>query len=155
MKKGDEKKETQEKKKRPYTPAKPEDEKEKEIKKRDNREKRPFMQVDKSGDILSNFLSNFLKQLKNPTSTGLGKLLAKLGGIKIKENEKEPLKPSDLIGPVKTVFRFVNNSPGSVETPNQNKSLSQRTSQSNNTTVQQSQDREQAVSKPRKPKLGM
>jgi hypothetical protein len=81
--------------------------------------------------------------------------LAKLGGIKIKENEKEPLKPSDLIGPVKTVFRYVNNSPRAVETPNQNKSLSQRTSQSNNTTVKQSKDKEQTINKPRKPKLGM
>nr|WP_315167150.1 hypothetical protein [uncultured Flavobacterium sp.] len=104
MKKGDEKKEVQEKKKRPFTPPKPEDEKEKEIKKGNQREKKPFMQVDKSGDVISNFLSNFLRQLKNPTSSGLGKLLSKLLFIKIKENEKEPVKPSDLIGPVKRFF---------------------------------------------------
>jgi hypothetical protein len=155
MKKGDEKKEAQEKKKRPFTPPKPEDEKKKEIKKGNQREKRPFMQVDKSGDVISNFLSNFLKQLKNPTSSGLGKLLGRLLLIRIKENEKEPAKPSDLIGPAKTVFRRVNNPEVAVESPSQNKSLSQRTSQSNNTEVKQSQDKEQEISRPRKPKLGM
>jgi hypothetical protein len=155
MKKRDEKKEVREKKKRPFTPPKPEDEKKKEIKKGNQREKRPFMQVDKSGDVISNFLSNFVKQFKNPTSSGLGKLLGRLLFIRIKENEKEPVKPSDLIGPVKTVFRHVNNPEGAVESPNHNKSLSQRTSQSKNTGVNQSQDKEQEISRPRKPRLGM
>lgn len=105
------------------------------------------MQVDKSGDVTFNFLSNLLRQLKNPTKSELGKLLGRLLFIKIKENEKEPQKPSDLIDPVKTVFCHVNNSEGAVESPNQNKSLSQRTSQSNNTALNQSQDKEQAINK--------
>jgi hypothetical protein len=113
------------------------------------------MQVDKSGDVIFNFLSNFLRQLKNPTKSELGKLLGRLLFIKIKENEKEPQKPSDLIGPVKTVFCHVNNPEGAVESRNQNKSLSQRTSQSNNTAPNPSQDKEQAINKSRKPKLGM
>lgn len=155
MKKGDEKKEVQQKKKKPYAPPKPQDERKEEIKKEKDREKRPFMQVDKSGDMLSNFLSNFLKQLKNPTSTGLGKLLVKLAGLKVRENGKEPVRPSDIMGPVKTVFRPVSDSPGAVGAPSQNKSLRQRTSQSNNTAVKQSQDKEQAINKPRRLKLGM
>jgi hypothetical protein len=113
------------------------------------------MQVDKSGDVIFNFLSNFLRQLKNPTKSELGKLLGRLLFIRIKENEKEPVKPSDLIGPAKTVFRHVNNPEGAVNSPNQNKSLSQRTSLFNNTAVNQSQDKEQEISRPRKPKLGM
>ncbi|MFW0740003.1 hypothetical protein [Flavobacterium sp. T12S277] len=138
MKKEDAKKELQENKKRPLTPPKPEGEKKKEIKKGNQSEKRPFMQVDKSGDVIFNFLSNFLRQLKNPTKSELGKLLGRLLFIKIEENEKEPQKPSDLIGPVKTVFCHVNNPEGAVESPSQNKSLSQRTSQSNNTALNQS-----------------
>ncbi|RUT68181.1 hypothetical protein D0817_22935 [Flavobacterium cupreum] len=130
-------------------------EKRKEIKKTKQTEKRPFMQVDKSGDVISNFLSNFLRQLKNPTRSGLGKLLGRLLFIRIKENQKEPQKPSNLIGPVKTVFRRVNNPEGAVESPSQNKSLSQHTSQYNNTAVKQSQDKEQEISKPRKTKLEM
>ncbi len=71
------------------------------------------MQVDRGGNILTNFFSNFLRQFKNPTKTGLGRLLDKLLAIKIEESEKKPAqkpeKSLDIMGSVKTVFRYVNN----------------------------------------------
>lgn len=155
MEKSIDKEQTQEKKKKPFTSPPPEDEKKKEIYKEKNREQRPFMQVDKSGDLLSNFFSNFMRQFKNPTGSGLGKLLSKLLGSKIKKNENEALKPTDLIGAPKTVFRHVNVAPGTGEAANQNKSQGQRTSQSNAATIRPEQDKQQEVNKPRKPKLGM
>lgn len=154
MKKGDEKKEAKDKKKRPYTPPRPENEKKKnEIKKRKDRERKPFIQVDKSGDVISNFLSNFLKQFKNPTTSGLGKLLGKLLVVKIKENEKEPLKPSDIMGPVKTVFNFRKIESVQDATLDQKRPVSLSIHQSNN--IRQVQGAKQEEIKPRKPRMGM
>jgi hypothetical protein len=156
MKKINDKKEAQEKKKRPYTPPRPEEEKKKEkIKKGNDKEQKPFIQIDRGGNIFTNFFSNFLKQLKNPKSTGLSGLLGKLLVIKIKESEKEPVKPSDIMGPVKTDFRYVGHTTATVDTPRQNKSLSQNTSLSNNTVAKPEQDNELIIPKSRKPRLGM
>ena len=76
----------------------------KEIKKDDQKKKQkmPFMQVDKNGDILSNFFSNFLSQFKNQEGKSLFGLLGGLLGLapKPKDEEKQLSKPSDIMGPV-------------------------------------------------------
>lgn len=42
--------------------------------------KKPFVQVDRSDDRLSNFLDNFIRQFRNPIGGGLRELLGKLFG---------------------------------------------------------------------------
>lgn len=58
------------------------------------------MQVDKGGDIFSNFLSNFLRQFKNQEGKSL---LGLLGGLlrfetKPRPKPQQPVKPSDIMG---------------------------------------------------------
>jgi len=76
----------------------------KEIEKDDRRKKQkiPFMQVDKNGDILSNFLSNFMRQFKNQEGKSLFGLLGGLLRVaqKPQPEQKQPAKPSDIMGPV-------------------------------------------------------
>jgi hypothetical protein len=158
MKKDKRKNKELEKKKKPFIPPKPEEEKKKEIKKNDDRKKIPFMQVDRGGNIFTNFFSNFLRQFKNPTKIGLGRVLDKLLVIKIEESkkkpEKKPEKPLDLIGPVKTVFRYVNNS-GNNLSPSEKESLRQRTNQPLNIGIKTEQSKDEEVNKPRKTRLGL
>ncbi|KFF16557.1 hypothetical protein [Flavobacterium hydatis] len=155
MKKDKHKEKTEKKKKKPI-PHRPEEEKKKKIKK-DNKRKAPFMQVDRGGNIFTNFFSNFLRQLKNPTNTGLGRLLDKLLFIKIKENENKPAeKPEklpDIMGPVKTVLRYIDNSGNNNLTPSEKESLRQRTNQSVN--IKPEQRNEEIINEPRKPRLRM
>jgi hypothetical protein len=158
MKKDKHKNKEQKKKKKPFISPKPEEEKKKEIKKK-NKKEIPFMQVDRGGNIFTNFFSNFLKQFKNPTKTGLGRLLDKLLVIKIKENEKKPAekpeKPLDIIGSVKTVFRYVNNNSRDNLTPSEKESLRQRTNQPLNIGVKTEQSKDEELNKPRKTRLGI
>ena len=111
------------------------------------------------GNILTNFFSNFLKQFKNPTKIGLSKLLGKLLVIKIKESEKKPVqkpeKPLDIMGSVKTVFRYVNNDSRNNLTPNEKESLRQRTNQPVNIGVKMEQSKDEELNKPRKTRLGI
>ncbi|MFH7004217.1 hypothetical protein [Flavobacterium bizetiae] len=156
MKKDKHKEKTEKKKKKPI-PHRPEEEKKKEIKK-DNRTKAPFMQVDRGGDILSNFFSNFLRQLKNPRKTGLGRLLGKLVFVKIEEGQKKPAqkpeKPLDIMGPVKTVFNHLSNSGNSLS-PSEKESLRQRQNQPVNIPVKTQHSQDEELNKPRKTRLGM
>ena len=156
MKKDKHKDKTEKKKKKPI-PHRPEEEKKKKMKK-DNRTKTPFMQVDRGGNIFTNFFSNFLRQLKNPTNTGLGRLLDKLLVIKIKESEKKPAenpeKPLDIIGPVKTVFRHVSNS-GNNLSPSEKESLRQRQNQPLNIGIKTQQSKDEELNQPRKNRLGI
>ncbi|WP_163411251.1 hypothetical protein [Flavobacterium ajazii] len=158
MKKDKHRDKAEKKKKKPFIPPKPEEEKKKKIKKRDNKTKTPFIQVDRGGNILTNFFSNFLRQLKNPTNTGLGRLLDKLLVIKIEESQKKPAqkpeKPVDIIGPVKTVFRHVGNS-GNNLSPSEKESLRQRQNQPINIPVKPEQSKDEELNKPRKTRLGM
>lgn len=48
-----------------------------------------FMKVDKQGDLFSNFLSNFLSQLKNPTNFSFFKVAAPLAITTAKEIQKQ------------------------------------------------------------------
>jgi hypothetical protein len=84
----------------------------------------------------------------------MGRLLDKLLVIKIEESKKKPEKPLDLIGPVKTVFRYVNNS-GNNLTPSEKESMRQRTNQPVDNTIKTIQSKEEDVNKQRKPRLGM
>lgn len=76
----------------------------KEIKKDDQKKKQkiPFMQVDKGGDIVSNFLSNFIRQFKNQEGKSLFGLLGGLLRLAAKSQpgQKQPAKPSHIMGPV-------------------------------------------------------
>ena len=147
------------KKKKPLLTPKPEEEKKRKIKKKDDRKKIPFIQVDRGGNILTNFFSNFLKQFKSTTKTGLGKMLDKLLVIKIKESEKKPVqkseKPLDIMGSVKTVFRYVNNDSRNNLTPSEKESLRQRTNQPLNISVKTEQSKDEELNKPRKTRLGI
>ena len=158
MKKDKHKNKEQKKKKNPLLTLKPEEEKKREIKKK-NKNKIPFMQVDRGGNILTNFFSNFLRQFKNPTKTGLGRLLDKLLAIKIEESEKKPAqkpeKPLDIMGSVKTVFRYVNNNSTDNLTPSEKESLRQRTNQPLNINIKTQQSNDEEVNKPRKTRLGI
>ena len=146
------------KKKKPLLTPKPEEEKKREIKKK-NKNKIPFMQVDRGGNILTNFFSNFLRQFKNPTKTGLGRLLDKLLAIKIEESEKKPAqkpeKPLDIMGSVKTVFRYVNNNNRDNLTPSEKESLRQRTNQPLNIGIKTQQSKDEELNQPRKNRLGI
>lgn len=159
MKKDKHKDKAPKKKKKPLLTPKPEEEKKREIKKMDDRKKIPFVQVDRGGNILTNFFSNFLKQFKSPTKTGLGKMLDKLLVIKIKESEKKPVqkseKPLDIMGSVKTVFRYVNNDSRNNLTPSEKESLRQRTNQPLNIGVKMVQSKDEELNKPRKTRLGI
>jgi|GEM_PF-5811469 len=74
----------------------------KEIKKDDQKKKSktPFMQVDKGGDIVSNFFSNFMRQFRNRENKGLMQLLGRLWPFTPKP-KSQPLQPSDIMGPAK------------------------------------------------------
>ena len=158
MKKDKHKNKEQKKKKKPLIQPKPEEERKKEIKKK-NKKKIPFMQVDRGGNILTNFFSNFLRQFKNPTKTGLGRLLDKLLAIKIEESEKKPAqkpeKPLDIMGSVKTVFRYVNNNSTDNLTPSEKESLRQRTNQPLNIGIKTQQSKDEELNQPRKNRLGI
>jgi len=60
------------------------------------------MQVDKGGDIVSNFLSNFIRQFKNQEGKSLFGFLGSLLGLapKPKDEQKQLSKPFDIMGPV-------------------------------------------------------
>lgn len=113
---------------------KPEKEqKTKQTAKKDIRQKKPFIELDRGGNIFTNFFSNFFRQLKNPSETGIGRMLAKFQVIKIdekdKKNAQKPFEPADIIGPVKTVLRHVNAGSTNNLSPAEKESLRQRTNQ--------------------------
>jgi hypothetical protein len=74
-----------------------------EIDDRKKKQKIPFMQVDKGGDIFSNFLSNFLRQFKNQEGNSLLGLLGSLLRLKLRPQPKQlqSANPSDIMGPIK------------------------------------------------------
>ena len=71
-----------------------------EIDDRKKKQKIPFIQVDKGGDIFSNFLSNFLRQFKNQEGNSLLGLLGSLLrlGPKLQPMPQQLAKPSDIMG---------------------------------------------------------
>lgn len=137
---------------------KTEKEQKKEIKKKRNKGKIPLMQLDRGGNIISNFFSNFFKQLKNPTKTWMDKLLEKMRVIKIDESEKKSAqkteKPLDIMGSVKTVFGHVNNS-GNNLSPSEKESLRQRTNQPLVKAVKRELSNGEEENKARKTRLGI
>ncbi|MFD2938515.1 hypothetical protein [Flavobacterium notoginsengisoli] len=113
---------------------KPEEEgKKRETAKKGIRQRNPLIELDRGGNIFTNFFSNFFRQLRNPTNTGASRLLAKMLTVKIDEKDKKdaekPLKPVDIMGQVKTVLRHVNNSNSDNISPAEKESLRQRTNQ--------------------------
>lgn len=53
-----------------------------------------FMRVDKQGDVFSNFFSNFISQLKNPTNFSFFKVILDEADLKAKEMQKQVDKPT-------------------------------------------------------------
>ena len=122
----------------------------------DKKEDKPFVQVDKNGDIISNFITNFRRQFNNTTPLRLGKFseLLKLLLTKHPPNEKEQTKPSNIMGPVKTVLSYTNNSLADSRKLNLSKTSSLSREQSNTHETKNKQDAEtQIKSKDIKPKL--
>ena len=158
MKKDKHKDKVQKKKKKPLIAPKTKAEQKKEIKKKRNRRKIPLIQLDRGGNIISNFFSNFFKQLKNPTRTWMDIMLEKMLVIKIDESEKKSAlkaeKPLDIMGPVKTVFRYVNNK-GNNLSPSEKESLRQRTNQPIEKAVKREQGNEEEGNKAKKTRLGI
>jgi len=56
------------------------------------------MQVDKGRDIVSNFLSNFMRQFRNRENKGLMQLLGSLWAFTPK-TKPQPVQPPDIMGP--------------------------------------------------------
>lgn len=75
------------------------DQKEIENDRQKKKPKIPFMQVDKGGDILSNFFSNFMRQFRNRDNKGLLQLLGSLWPTKSRPHV-QPAQPSNIMGPV-------------------------------------------------------
>ena len=62
----------------------------------------PFMQVDKSGDPISNFIDNFKRQFRE--AKGLFNWERLFGGKRV-EQQKQTTEPESIIGATKTVIR--------------------------------------------------
>ena len=127
-------------------------------KKLDKSDKKLFVQIDKSGDPISNFISNFIRQFKNPTPIGLPKLSEWLSLFTTKRipEEKEDAKPSDIIGPVKTIFSSENKKSAEEGKINEGKTISQGVRHTNFNEVKEKQDfQTQRTTENTKPKLRM
>ncbi|OXG05317.1 hypothetical protein BC749_1224 [Flavobacterium araucananum] len=159
MKKDKQKDKVEKKKKKPFTPPKPEEEKKKKNKKKVIRQSNPFIRIDRGGNFLTNFFSNFFRQLRNPTKTGISGLLGKFLVIKIDPKEKnpaqQPAKPADIMGPVKTVLRNLNYSGDNNLSPAEKESLRQRTNQPLKIDFKTGQNEQQQENMPKKKGLGM
>ena len=107
----------------------------------DKSDKKLFVQIDKSGDPISNFISNFIRQFKNPTPIGLPKLSEWLNLFTTKriQEEKEHTKPSDIMGSVKTVFSSEKKRPREDGIINENKAISQNMRHTNSNTIKEKQ----------------
>lgn len=124
----------------------------------DKKEEKPFVQVDKNGDPISNFISNFRRQFKNTTPMRLGKFseLIKLLLTKNPPIEKVQTKPSDIMGSVKTVLSYTNKSSADSRKLNQSKTSSLSREQFNTYETKKKQEvKTQRKSKDLKPKLRM
>ncbi|MBF4470929.1 hypothetical protein [Flavobacterium sp. HJJ] len=124
----------------------------------DKSDKKLFIQIDKSGDPISNFISNFIRQFKNPTSLGLPKLSEWLSLFTTKRipEEKEHTKPSDIMGSVKTVFSSEKKISTEGGKNNEGKTISQGVRHTNFNKVKEKQDfQTQRKTENTKPKLRM
>ena len=65
------------------------------------KESSPLIQVDKQGDPISNFITNFKRQFRETKGLGLGKLF---GGKRV-EQQKQTAEPESIIGATKTLIR--------------------------------------------------
>ena len=124
----------------------------------DKSDKKLFVQIDKSGDPISNFISNFIRQFKNPTPIGLPKLSEWLNLFTTKriQEEKEHTKPSDIMGSVKTVFSSEKKKSAEEGKINKGKTISQGMHHTNFNEVKEKQDfQTQRKTENTKPKLRM
>ncbi|KMQ64577.1 hypothetical protein ACM46_09980 [Chryseobacterium angstadtii] len=85
----------------------------------------PFVQVDRNGDLFSNFIANFKRPFKKAEGLSLGKLF----GGKNKAVEKPLADPPNIMGPIRTVFRSENRGPIEVQSVQEGKKTSQKTDQ--------------------------
>ena len=106
-------------------------------------ERSPLMQVDKQGDPISNFITNFKRQFKETKSLGLGKLF---GGKRV-EQQKQTAEPESIIGATKTVMRSDYKNTENNQTVHTNKKPALKMDNSNKI--------QQARPKNKKPKLGL
>jgi hypothetical protein len=126
--------------------------------KQEKLDKKLFVLIDKSGDPISNFISNFIRQFKNPTPIGLPKLSEWLSLLRTKRipEEKEHTKPSDIMGPVKTVFSSENKKSAEEGKINKGKTISQGMRHTNFNEVKEKEDfQTQRKTENTKPKLRM
>lgn len=124
----------------------------------DKREKKPFVSIDRSADPITNLISNFIRQFKNPTPIGLPKLSEWLSLFRTKRipEEKEHTKPSDIMGPVKTVFSSENKKSAEEGKINKGKTISQGMRHTNFNEVKEKEDfQTQRKTENTKPKLRM
>jgi hypothetical protein len=124
----------------------------------DKREKKPFVSIDRSADPITNLISNFIRQLKNPTPIGLPKVSELLSLFRTKRipEEKEHAKPSDIMGPVKTVFSSENKKSAVEGKINKGKTISQGMCHTNFNEVKEKEDfQTQRKTENTKPKLRM
>ena len=107
------------------------------------KESSPLIQVDKQGDPISNFITNFKRQFKETKGLGLGRLF---GGKRV-EQKKQPAEPESIIGATKTVMHsdFKNDEKSQTVQPNRKPAF-----RMDNTIKTQ-----QARPKNNKPKLGL
>ena len=107
------------------------------------KESSPLIQVDKQGDPISNFITNFKRQFRETKGLGLGKLF---GGKRV-EQQKQTAEPESIIGATKTVMYsdFKNDEKSQTVQPNRKPAF-----RMDNTIKTQ-----QARPKNNKPKLGL
>lgn len=88
----------------------------------------PFMQIDKSGDPISNFISNFRRQFMHTKGLGLGRLF----GGKPAEQPKQTAEPDNIISATKTVMRSGFNNDAKSQDVKTNKKPTLKLDNSNN-----------------------
>lgn len=148
MDKATENKQAQEKKKKPFIPPPPphdDEEKKEDFAKRKVREQKPFVQVDRGGNMISNFISNYLKQLNNPNHIGLLGLLNKLLRSKKPKEEPKPQQADEVVGKSKTVFENGKAKPQYGGAPKNHLQSAQDNRQANDNHLEQKQKDEPKV----------
>ena len=117
------------------------------------------MDIETANRLLQYRKKHNLSQEDLANKIGVSRLLDKLLVIKIKESEKKPAekheKPLDIMGSVKTVFRYVNNNNRDNLTPSEKESLRQRTNQPLNIGIKTQQSKDEELNQPRKNRLGI
>lgn len=101
----------------------------------DKKNENQFMKVDKHGDIFSNFFSNFLSQLKNPTNFSFFKVPAPLAVQTADEIQKAVDKPSPKGEQVLSKYEVNADKPAEQKVQSENEKQNQNTMENTQTTA--------------------